>query len=58
MLAVFHAAAIILFFVLTLCEAWATGKNKATLGRGKGLILLLAYPVIVGSFIIYSTFLY
>eukprot|EP00911_Craspedida_sp_UC1_P002701 UC1_evm1s1982 len=49
----FHAGAIVLFFALTLCIAWATGANKAFLGRGKGVILLLAYPAVLGGYCIY-----
>ena len=52
-LAMFHTGAIILFLCLTLFDAWVTCKNKALLGRGKGAVLLCAYPVVVGGYIAY-----
>ena len=55
MVAYFHTGGIALFFVLTLCEAWAFGKNKATLGRTKGAMLLIAYPLSIGGYIAYSS---
>jgi Ca2+/Na+ antiporter len=52
----FHTGAIVLFFFLTLVDAWISCKQKATLGRSKGAVLLMAYPIIVGGFILFHYF--
>ena len=49
----FHTGAIVIFLTLTLFDAWVTCKNKALLGRGKGAVLLISYPVVVGGYIAY-----
>ena len=52
--AFFQFGSVILNFIVLVGIAFVTKKNKAMLGRGKGIFFLVMYVLVVGSFCAYT----